>query len=63
MKTIKTIHGDGFTVYVMKGAEDRYYVEYMSAKECDLLPDTYSNQESAFAAAYLLAHTQSTGVK
>ena len=33
MKTIKTIHGDGFHVYVMQGAEGLFFTETFSSEQ------------------------------
>jgi hypothetical protein len=58
MKTIKTINGDGFTIYVTKGAENLYYVEMADIDGDCIVSDDYDTEEKAFSAATLLAVTQ-----
>jgi hypothetical protein len=66
MKTIKTISGDGFRIYVSKGAESLYYVEMFKSEsntfddDSCVVCDDYNSESEALTAATLLAVTQST---
>lgn len=54
MKCIKAIHGDGFHVYVVQGAEGLFFTETFSLESCVFSEDFQTLQE-AIQAAYRVA--------
>jgi hypothetical protein len=51
MKCIKAIHGDGFHVYVMQGAEGLFFTETFSLESYGFSED-FPTLEGALLAAY-----------